>query len=194
MPKGRNDREPINLLSLHLHPSTRQQPHHDFIHSASIFMVCGVIPPDSNRRWFVTPSQQNHKQCLLFFFFLMMSRIGTLPRGAPQKHVKNKNMITVYWGEFPAHLSSARLIALMLWWLWSPQHYDHWFHQMQRDHISNYLSSTRKIMSACTAADAAADIVTAFLWFQPNIESPLIYSQKKRKISLWGLYSTQNYS
>lgn len=129
-----------------------------------------------------------------FFFFLMMSRIGTLPRGAPQKHVKNKNMITVYWGEFPAHLSSARLIALMLWWLWSPQHYDHWFHQMQRDHISNDLSSTRKIMSACTAADAATDIVTAFLWFQPNIESPFIYSQKKRKISLWGLYSTQNYS
>lgn len=168
--KGRNDGEPINLLSLHLHPSTRQQTHHDFMHSASIFMVCGAIPPDSNRIWSVTPSQWNHKQCLPFFHINDVKDWYTAPRSAAKTHVKNKNMITVDWDD----TSPACLFVLKLWF--SPLIPS----DMERPHYQLSLSHRRKIISAWTAADAATDIITALLWFLPKIESAFIHKKKKK--------------
>lgn len=134
------------------------------------------------------------------FSFWMMSRIGNQPwRGTAKIHRKNKNIKNPVfiktkqkgnnsWGEFPSHVLSARVLVLMLRWLWSPPS-EQWFHHSWRDHTGNYLSSATggKIMSACRAADVATAPLTAL--FRCSLSLSLYY---KTEISSWRLLHSHN--
>lgn len=124
-----------------------------------------------------------------YFFINDVKDWYTAPGSTAKTHEKNKNMISVYWGEFLAHTS---LFALMLWWLWSP-HSHQWFHQTWRDHISNYLSSTTG-GKLCQQVQwlMLPQILPQILLHYFDLNQTLTHHlyththKKKTKVSLWG--------